>query len=239
MGEEKVSVAKPLGRDPKGQGPPGVPPMFCCHQGEEGEQKVSGLGKRGWEKLGMETEQERPEGELKNSPGSVGGQGGYGGMAGREKLDWAHLDGGALGDGENSWFGGMPTTAGWVVAWGGGGAMGTAGMGSRGAHLDGRALGSRESSWRGCEGLATGTAGCGLGEQLDGRARQRWWPRLDDTYGDKGLSWLAPGQAGVQFLPSHPRSSHGGFFSFRMNLMRLPLISRSREKAAGWQERGH
>lgn len=43
--EEKVSVAKPLGRDLRGQGPPGVPPVFCHHQKEEVEQKVLGLGK--------------------------------------------------------------------------------------------------------------------------------------------------------------------------------------------------
>lgn len=43
--EGKVSVAKPLGRDLRGQGPPGVPPRFCHHQREEGEQKVLGLGK--------------------------------------------------------------------------------------------------------------------------------------------------------------------------------------------------
>lgn len=108
---------------------------FIAGGREGGEQKVSGLEKGDCEShwLWMETEQERAEGEVKNSPSSVGGWGGgvlggawgQAGVRGRlgGKGPWAgegggraglgetgllgaHLDGGAPGDSENSWSGG-------------------------------------------------------------------------------------------------------------------------------------
>lgn len=79
-----------------------------------------------------------------------------------------------------------------------------------------------------------------MGEPSDGDGHG--WVTLMGTRGCPGrhLIKLGPPRVrGAQFLPKHPQSSHGGFFAFQMNLMKLPLVSRSREAAAEWQERGH
>lgn len=176
--EEEVSVAKPLRGTEETETL--APLITSFHGRREGERKASGLEK-GCESrcLRMEMEQERAEGEVKNSPGSVGGWGGTWGWLGGKGLggetaglggtglQGAHRDGEALGDSGNSWFG----------EWGGnslidgpGMAMGTAGMGSWGEHIwRGEPWVYGECSRRDCAGLAVGTAGFGLGERLGGR----------------------------------------------------------------------
>lgn len=182
--KDKVSVAKPLSRDPRRRAPPCPPPQhhFIAGGREGGEQKVSGLEKGDCEShwLWMETEQERAEGEVKNSPSSVGGWGGgcWGGHGDRlgcgegwegrghglgkegEELDWERL-----GSWEHIWMGeprvtvrtaGLGATAGWVA------------LGCQWEQMEGGDGGT--SGWE-SPGMAMGTAGGGQwGAHLGGRA---------------------------------------------------------------------
>lgn len=98
-----------------------------------------------------------------------------------------------------------------------------------------------------------GAAQGGQREQLDLASGNSWrgepgsghgqgWVRAVGTRGCPSRNWtkLRPcGARGARSRPSHPQSSCRCFSSFRMDLMKLPGISRSRETAAGWQERGH
>lgn len=142
--------------------------------------------------------------------------------------------------------------------------VGAAVLGAWGQQLDGWPWGDSGNSWN---GVAGGTSGCQT-RGIPGRAATgavQGWKQLDLALGHiwtgeagegDGHGWVTlmgtkgcpsrhgakpgpRGARGAQLPPSHPRSSHGGSFSLRMNSMKSPVASRSREMAAGWQEQGH
>lgn len=207
----------------------------------------------------MEMEQERAEGGAKNSPGSVGGWGGHGDGLGCGDiweakgcgLGGEQLDQEALGSRQHIWMG-KP----WVT-------MRTAGLGAWGQQLDGWPWDGNGNIWNGVTEGTSGGESPGIMDRAAGGAGQGWqWEQLDLALGNswtgepsdghggssrrEGValgvtrpSRVPMGLGGLRFPPGHPWSSHGGFFSFRMKLLKLPFVSRRGETAVGWPERGH